>query len=174
MIPLDYPTHSLFKGDYFLDAELHYHPESGGQPFTIQNGGLPSCGFLDDEINLFYNADANSVANGIAVEHVLPDKNIDDDPVPVCAENEFSTYGPVGDYYPQLTRGLLNLAVHYIVVVVSPPLPNPNQPSLSPSHNAIMLITALCGFLPAVPEVRPRLFALDDEVVLSCRDFQAY
>ncbi|KAI9880619.1 MAG: hypothetical protein M1830_001970 [Pleopsidium flavum] len=87
------PTLSLSERTYVLDAQLHYHSESKNQPISIRNGGVPGSGWNDDELYLFYRADGKSVADGVAVEHEFPEKNIDDDEVPVGAENGFSTIG---------------------------------------------------------------------------------
>lgn len=79
---------SLSEQSYTLTAHLYYDPNSGTEPVTVRNGGVPGSGWVDDEIYLFYNAD------GVALEHEFPDKNIDDDEVPVSAETGFSTIRP--------------------------------------------------------------------------------
>lgn len=82
--------HTLFLSEesYTLTVHLQYEPDSGTQPVTIRNGGVPGSGWVDDEVYLFYDTD------GAALEHEFPDKNSDDNEVPVRAENGFSTIRP--------------------------------------------------------------------------------
>ena len=88
------PTLSLAakeRSHYTFTAQLHYHSESGNQPITLRNSGLPCSGWIDEERYLFRKADDSSVAEGFAVDHEFPDYELDDEPVLVRAENGFCT-----------------------------------------------------------------------------------
>jgi len=85
------PVLSLSSQTYVLSAQLRYLSGKDNQPITILNGRITGTAWGGGEAYLFYAADGRSVDTGEAIEHEFLEKNYEDEPRPVSAENGFTT-----------------------------------------------------------------------------------